>query len=206
MAGWSNGARPIHYEFLTRVGFQVPPWLVTNDPAAARRFVAAHGGDVFVKSVGHSRTISSKFSEEHARNLENLRNCPTLFQKAIHGPDVRVHVVGEQCFGVRITSRADDYRYAGGCPVQYSPTELPPKVASLCVEATRHLGLVFSGIDLKVCERTGKWYCFEANPMPGYSHYDRYLSGSIAAALVEYLENGHAWHRLSDAGSNRIAV
>ncbi|MGH9198805.1 MAG: hypothetical protein ACRD1T_24145, partial [Acidimicrobiia bacterium] len=104
-------------------------------------------------------------------------------------PEVRVHVVGNQCFGLRITSRADDYRFPGDCPVEYAPTEVPPAIAALCVEATKQLGLVVSGIDLKICESTGEWHCFEANPMPGYSHYDRHLGGRIAAALVEYLEH-----------------
>lgn len=188
MAGWNNGARPIHFRFLAQLGFRIPPWLVTNDPAAARRFVAEHGGDVFVKSVSAHRTIASRFSAVHARGLESLPNSPTLFQKAIHGPDVRVHVVGDQCFGVRITSPAEDHRHPGSCPVEYAPTEVPGEVAALCVKATRELGLVISGIDLRICERTGTWYGFEANPTPGYAHYDRHLGGQIAGALVEYLE------------------
>ncbi len=188
LAGWNNGARPIHYRFLAQLGFRIPPWLVTNDPAAARRFVADHGGAVFVKSVSSHRTISSRFSRVHADGLESLPNAPTLFQQAIHGPEVRVHVVGDRCFGVRITSPAEDYRHPGACPVEYAPAEVPPAVAARCVEATQQLGLILSGIDLKICERTGEWYCLEANRTPGYAHDDRHLGGQIADALVQYLE------------------
>jgi hypothetical protein len=188
MAGWSNGTRPIHYQFLTAIGFRVPSWMVSNDPEAARRFVARYDGDVFVKSVSHHRTISSRFSEEHARRLDSLRNSPVLFQRAIRGLEVRVHVVGNRCFGVQISSEAEDYRYPGDCPVEYAPMDIPPAICKLAVEATRQLGLVLSGIDFKICQETGEWYCFEANPMPGYSFYDRHLGGQISSALVEYLE------------------
>jgi hypothetical protein len=97
-------------------------------------------------------------------------------------------VIGVQCFGVRICSKADDYRYPGEHPVEWAPTEVPRSIAALCVDATKKLGLVFSGIDFKICEATGDWYCFEINPTPGYSYYDRYLDGRIASALVTYLE------------------
>jgi hypothetical protein len=191
MAGWNNGTRPIHYRFLTSVGFHVPAWMVSNDPVAVRRFVARHDGDVFVKSVGHHRTISSRYSRTHARELTTLKNSPVLFQQAIDGPDVRVHVVGEQCFGVQISSKADDYRYPRHHRVKYAAAQVPETICALCVESTRRLGLVLSGIDFKICQATGEWYCLEANPMPGYSFYDQHLGGQISAALVELLQRGH---------------
>jgi hypothetical protein len=200
MAGWSNGTRPIHYAFLARLGLRVPPWTVTNVPETVQSFLAEHAGDVFVKSVSHHRTISSRFSKTHAGDLDSLPNSPVLFQKAIHGPDVRVHVIGQQCFAVRITSTAEDYRYPRGKPVEYAPTELPSEIAALCVEATKQMGLAISGMDFKICEKTGQWYCFEANPMPGYSHYDRQLGGRIAAALVRYLQNEAAISASASSG------
>ena len=188
IGGWSNSTRPIHYRFLSRIGFQVPSWIVSNDPDTVRQFIADYGGGVFVKSVSGERTISSRFSKEHARDLASLPNSPVLFQQAISGSDVRIHVLGSECFGVRISSEAEDYRYPGDHPVVFVPEEVPPAIARLCVQATKELGLVISGIDFKICERTGRWYCLEANPSPGYSHYDLHLGGRIASALLRYLE------------------
>jgi hypothetical protein len=188
MAGWSNGARPAHYRFLSRAGLRVPAWIVSNDPDSVRRFVRRHRGDVFVKSAGPQRTIARRFCKEHADALHRLPTAPVLFQKAIHGPDVRVHVVQDRCFGVRVCSKADDYRYPGDHAVEWTPAEVPHAIAALCVDATKQLGLVISGADFKICEYTGQWHCFEINPTPGYSYYDRYLDGRIASALTAYLQ------------------
>jgi len=188
MAGWSNGTRPIHYRFLASVGFLVPPWIISNDPEEVQDFLAQNNAEVFVKSVSFHRTISTRFSEYHSRDLQRLLNCPALFQKAVPGADVRVHVVKSNCFGVKIASNCDDYRYPGNGVVHYSAVDVPEAIARLSVDATRQLGLVFSGIDFKICQRSGEWYCLEINPMPGYSFYDSHLDGRITAALASYLE------------------
>ena len=98
---------------------------------------------------------------------------------------------------MRISTQADDYRYPGDNPVEYARTEIPPAIAALCVDSTKQLGLVISGIDFKISEVNGDWYCLEVNPMPGYSYYDRDLDGQIASALLDQLERcgGSATHQ-----------
>jgi hypothetical protein len=47
--------------------------------------------------------------------LDKLRNiswCPTQFQEYISGDDYCVHVIGNEVFCCKISSKADDYRYA----------------------------------------------------------------------------------------------
>ncbi|MEV3984084.1 hypothetical protein [Nonomuraea sp. NPDC049758] len=190
-SGWSNGVRPIHYRELAELGLQVPAYLVTNDAERARSFITEYG-EVIVKSTSHHRTIARRFAPEMYEKLELLAYSPAVFQQAILGPDVRIHVVGSECHSLGIETQADDYRYPRGQRVRFFKVTPPKAISALCIAATGHFGLHFSGIDFKVCARTGKWYCLEVNPMPGYSGYDRKLSGAISAALVRLLEAGTA--------------
>jgi len=90
-------------------------------------------------------------------------------------------------FSERIRSRAIDYRSTDEHTVHES-TEIPSALASIIVEATRRLGLVFAGWDFKVDDK-GRYWCLEANPMPGYDVYDRRAEGVISTALLTCL--GH---------------
>jgi hypothetical protein len=115
----SNHSKPHQAMLIRACGLSVPPTLITNDPAAARAFIAEHAGEVIYKSVSGVRSIVRRFGPEHVARLPLLRNGPAQFQKCVHGTDVRVHVVRDSIFATRIESEAVDYRYAaseGECP------------------------------------------------------------------------------------------
>jgi D-alanine-D-alanine ligase-like ATP-grasp enzyme len=62
------------------------------------------------------------------------------------------------------------------------PFALPDEIARRCVEVTARLGLVLSGVDLRL-GADGAWTCFEVNPMPAYSYFEAHTGLPIAAAL-----------------------
>jgi glutathione synthase/RimK-type ligase-like ATP-grasp enzyme len=127
-------------------------------------------------------------AERLSESREQIRVTPCLIQKLIIGDDVRIHVIDRACFAILIQSDAADYRYARGS-VDFTPTDVPANIAKKCLRVTAALGLRFAGIDMKICETTGRWYCLEVNPMPGYSGYDLRMSGIISEALIEALES-----------------
>lgn len=185
--GMSNNSKPYQALFLRRVGFQVPATLVTSDPAAARAFHAEHG-EVIYKSASGIRSIVRRLGPAQLARLAFLRNGPAQFQAFVPGHNVRVHTVGDVVFATRIETDAVDYRYAhlDGLDVVMTSVTLPATVKAACLRAARELDLLFAGIDLKETP-DGEYVCFEINPCPGFTYYERHTGQPISAALANLL-------------------
>jgi glutathione synthase/RimK-type ligase-like ATP-grasp enzyme len=186
----SNNSKPYQLELIRAAGFDVPDTLVTTDLSAAIEFQERHG-EVIYKSVSGVRSIVTRLGTEHRERLEDIANCPTQFQQYIEGTDLRVHVVGREIFACEIRSAADDYRYPGrqGADVQVRSCEIPADLAGRCRGLAMSLNLPVAGIDLR---RTlsGKWYCFEANPSPGFTFYEQAAGQPISEAVARLLVRG----------------
>ncbi|QPF83513.1 glutathione synthase [Bradyrhizobium genosp. L] len=187
-AGMSNNSKPYQAMLIRDCGFLVPATLVTNDPDAALAFAAAHDDDVIYKSISGVRSIVRRFDARQAERLPLLRHGPAQFQQRIKGRDVRVHVVADRVFATEIETPSVDYRYAAGDgqPIAMRPTELPDDVAARCIALTKRLGLLLSGIDLKQTP-DNEFFCFEANPSPGFLFFERATNQPISTAIAQLL-------------------
>ena len=189
--GLSNNSKPYQALILSRSGLRVPPTLITNDPAAARAFIAEQrdaGRDVIYKSASGVRSIVRRLGPDQLARLEFVRHGPAQFQALIPGVNVRVHTVGGQVFATRIETEAVDYRYAhlDGLDVTMRPMTLPPEVREACLRVANEFDLLFAGIDLKETPE-GDYVCFEVNPCPGFIYYERHTGQPISAALADLL-------------------
>lgn len=186
----SNQSKPYQAQLIAAAGFSIPPTLVTNDPAAARDFLAAHGRVIY-KSISAVRSVVQDLDGARLRALEKIRYLPTQFQAYIPGENIRVHVAGEQVFAARIVTAAVDYRYASQAGLDFTmeAVYIESEIEARCRALARLLGLPLCGIDLKRTAQ-GEYYCFEANPSPAFSFYQEYTDQNIAAAIVRYLEDG----------------
>jgi glutathione synthase/RimK-type ligase-like ATP-grasp enzyme len=180
----SNASKPYQAGRIEAVGLRVPELLVTTDAARVRAFAARHG-EVVYKSVSGVRSIVRRLGPEHGPQLERVASAPTQFQRRVGGVDVRVHVVGERVFATEIRSPADDYRYADDAPLELRPARLPAAITDRCRAVSADLGLTVAGIDLRH-DRDG-WWCFEVNPSPAFTFYDREPGRPIAAAVADLL-------------------
>jgi glutathione synthase/RimK-type ligase-like ATP-grasp enzyme len=189
--GMSNSSKPYQALLVRRCGLLTPPTLVTNDPAAVRRFYEECQGEVVYKSLSGVRSIVRRLKPELLERLPLLRHGPAQFQAFIPGENVRVHTVGEQLFASRVHSEAVDYRYGGreGHDVVMEPTVVPAAVEQACFRLARRLDLLFAGIDLKQTP-DGDYHCFEVNPSPGFLYYEQQTRQPISAALADLLQNG----------------
>lgn len=184
----SNGSKPYQAQLIREHGFVFPESLITNDPEAVRRFVAAHGRVIY-KSMSGVRSIVSEMGEADWQRIDRIGWCPAQFQVFVEGTNVRVHVVGDEVFATAIESDATDYRYAdqqGHDGSYLVAAELEAGLAQQCIDLTAGLGLAFSGIDLKLAP-DGQVFCFEVNPSPGYSFYESHTGQPIAASVARYL-------------------
>jgi glutathione synthase/RimK-type ligase-like ATP-grasp enzyme len=172
---------------LIRSHFLVPETLVTTDPDAAREFWRRHRAVIY-KSVSGQRSIVTRLSPTDGERLEDIRWCPTQLQEHVPGRDIRVHVVDRRVFATEVLSEADDYRYAShqGAECELRSFELPCDVAERSVALAHALDLPLAGIDLR---RTPdeNWYCFEVNPSPCFSYYERNTGQAMTAAVASLL-------------------
>jgi glutathione synthase/RimK-type ligase-like ATP-grasp enzyme len=181
----SNNSKPYQLKLISTSGFRVPATLVTTDPDEVMAFLNVYG-QVIYKSVSSRRSIIARLGSEDLARIDSVASCPTQFQEYIPGRDFRIHVLGKRTFVHEIKSDAVDYRYSADS--LKVPAVLPPEVDDLCVALTQALGLVFSGIDLRLTP-DGEWYCFEVNPSPGYTYFEQ-GSGEITRALADFLTVG----------------
>lgn len=184
----SNGSKPRQALTIAEHGFAVPATLITTDGDAVREYQQQHGALVY-KSISGTRSIVSSVTTEHDERLADLAWCPTQFQQQVPGVDYRVHVVGDGVFCARVESTADDYRYGAlqGADVDIRPATLPLEVQQRCLGLARALDFLLAGIDLRLTP-DGEWYCFEVNPSPAFTFYDRHgqgIAGAVAALLLE---------------------
>lgn len=182
----SNNSKPFQAR-LIRQHFLVPETLITTEPEAALAFWQRHA-NVIYKSVSGQRSIVTRLAPDDVDRLEDVRWCPTQLQEYVHGRDYRVHVVGRQVFATEVLSTADDYRYAArqGAECELQAFDLPDDIAERSVALAHALNLPLAGIDLR---RTpgGEWYCFEVNPSPCFSYYERHTAQPMTAAVADLL-------------------
>lgn len=184
MAG--NNSKPYQSVQIQSHGFKVPETLITTEPGAVREFWERYG-DVIYKSVSGVRSIVSRLQAEDNSRLEDVAWCPTQFQQYVPGTDYRAHVVGNEVFCSKVESEADDYRYSSrqGAAVSVEPATLPEHWAERCRALAAAMGFFVAGIDLRLTP-DGAWYCFEVNPSPAFTYYDRHDQG-IAQAVARLL-------------------
>jgi glutathione synthase/RimK-type ligase-like ATP-grasp enzyme len=183
----SNNAKPYQLQLIRASGFDVPDTLVTTDAQAIAEFWDHHK-EVIYKSISGVRSIVTKLGADDRDRLRDVCACPTQFQQYIDGTDVRVHVVGDEVFGCEIHSAAHDYRYPHrqSTDVRLQRCDIPADVAARCRQLAASLGLLVTGIDLRRTPN-GNWYCFEANPSPGFTYFEEATGHPISDAIASVL-------------------
>lgn len=183
----SGFTKVLHAVALGEVGgWRVPETCLTSDPAEALGFVRGCRGGAIFKGASATKTWATVFEPHHESRLPRLVHLPVLFQERISGPDVRVHVVGDRCFGELIDSPALDYRTVRGGN-DYRPLVPPREITEGCARLTGHCGVPLLGVDFKIDRATGEWFFLEANSMPCFEGYDERADGAISRAIVEWL-------------------
>ena len=200
--GRTNGSKPLQMAWLQRLGFDVPRWLVTNDPVGAAEFAAPYDR-VVIKSVSGLRSHARLLDDGH---LEQLRagTAPVLLQVYVPGYEVRVHVVEEQAFGTRIDSTEVDYRFDTD-HADSTAVAVPDSIAALCRQAAELEGLLLAGLDFRV-DPDGRWWCLEMNPVPTFLPYEAMTGHAIGDATLDLLVPERATHDSSPLAARFAAL
>jgi glutathione synthase/RimK-type ligase-like ATP-grasp enzyme len=184
---FSNSSKPYQAQIIRKYGLKTPDTLITNSPDEVIAFYEKHGPLIY-KSISGVRSIVKEFDPKETERLQKIRYCPVQFQKKLSGFDVRVHVIGKEVVATKILTSGVDYRYARreGGTTELEPFSINDTIKNACVNVSAALELDFSGIDLRITDDNDV-YCFEVNPMPGYSYYESHTGQQISAVLAKYL-------------------
>jgi glutathione synthase/RimK-type ligase-like ATP-grasp enzyme len=178
----TNCSKPYQLSLIKKAGFKVPETFISNEKELVEEFLTQHGESVY-KSISSVRSIVHKVANDHLDFIDDVKWCPTLFQKVVPGINYRAHVFKNEIYTVRIESDSLDYRYGQTTMVA---EELPFDIAQKCYHINEILGLHFSGIDLMRTD-DDEWYCFEVNTSPAYSYFELSSGLPISRALAKVL-------------------
>jgi len=182
LGGGSNSSKPLHEAVLRELGFQVPESVTSSDVDVLKQFVRE--SPAISKAVCGVRADTMEVSEDDFADFDP-EGGPVHLQRLVTGDDARIHVVGDSLVAQRVAASTVDYRRSGGLKEMevFTPSD---EMQNLLFQGTRKLGLAFAGWDFKI-DSDERYWCLEANPMPGYSPYDSRCDGAITRQLIAHL-------------------
>lgn len=154
-----------------KLGFIIPETKIGNDVKAFDYFKS----DIIIKSLdtvllreGNDCLFTyTTVKQSNELRDEDVCEAPLTVQEYIHPKtDIRVTVIGDNIFSVKITSHgkgiAEDWRLIDRDKVEYTDINLPNDITMLCIQLLKKLKLNYGAIDL--VESNGKYIFIEINP------------------------------------------
>ena len=154
-----------------KLGFRIPKTKIGNN---VKEFIGLNN-DVIIKSLDTILlregddclfTYSTIETPNKLRD-EEVYEAPLTVQEYISPKtDIRVTVIGNKLFAVKITSEGagikEDWRVLNKDQLEYTDIDLPDEINNLCFQLVKELGLNFGAIDF--IESNGKYIFIEINP------------------------------------------
>ncbi|GGE20993.1 ATP-grasp ribosomal peptide maturase [Polymorphobacter glacialis] len=176
-----------------QTGLRIPRTCMTNDPDAARAFIAAEPGRVIYKAFSATEQLwreTRVLNADEAVGLDAVRYAPVIFQEFIAGTcDLRVTIVGSQVFAASITASAGAYEYdfrVSMGDVAIAAHDLPAPIERALLALMAALGLVYGAIDLRLTPG-GDYVFLEINPAGQWLFVEHVTGQPIGAAIADVL-------------------
>lgn len=182
-----------------RLGFAVPEVIVTNDLAAASRFLEGPASiakplrEALIEGDVEKVIFTNRVARAALRDEPSFAAAPVILQReVVKRADVRATVVGDRVFAALIHSQGTretevDWRQGGALDLPYEVVVLPPAIADRCVRMVSAMGLRFGAIDL-VQMPDGDYRFLEINPNGQWAWIENRTGLPIASAIVDELE------------------
>jgi len=181
----------------TRLGLTIPKSIVTNDLNKASVFLKnnqnaiikpiSNGLQVIDDTVYSIYTSSIKPDFFDNQNFDEIFETPVLLQeKVMNKYDIRVTIVGETIFAVRIkklNSNDVDWRKPE-IEKEYSVIDLPHKLKEQLLKMNRFFNLRYSAIDL-IQTLNGDYIFLEINPVGEWVWLEAELGLDISGTIIK---------------------
>jgi len=178
-----------------RLGFLVPPTVVTNDKAVAQKH-EADVGPCILKAVSAAyfpfSTSAFMFTRPLAEALclggDDWAEQPVIVQQAVAPRiDVRVFIVGDHASAAATTTAGPDWRLFAG-ENSWERFEVPADLVDRCRAFNAEFGLVYSAFDFAF-DGAHCWF-LECNQAGEFAFIDRPLDLGVADAIATWLVGG----------------
>ncbi|MCZ4556960.1 hypothetical protein ABIC28_002589 [Rhodococcus sp. PvR044] len=193
--------KPSQLALAGRLGFELPPTIITTEPDEFLDFWDENEGRVITKPL--QRPWLRRGDESYARMAElattvdvaaaeSMRLCPLIVQGYVpKRVELRVTVVGTVVFAAEIHSQQSnhtrlDWRCYDPSATRYAVHTLPADVARRCVLLVAELGLRYGAIDLIVTP-DGRYVFLEINPSGQWLWIEHATGLPISSALASLL-------------------
>jgi ATP-grasp ribosomal peptide maturase len=187
--------KPAQLAAAVRLGFDVPPTLVTNDPVKAREFITTFKPVVYkpLRSAQYEidRTPVTLWTQEVSADEIDDRVAGTmhLFQHMVRKKcDLRVTVAGDSIFAVQINSPLLDWRHDYQ-QIAYSVIEIPDNLTEGIRRYLECFRLVSGCFDFAMDSDDHPVF-LECNPNGQWAWLQEPTGLPIAAAFANILQNG----------------
>jgi glutathione synthase/RimK-type ligase-like ATP-grasp enzyme len=205
-ARWINprsadrGARHKGLQLLeaARLGFAIPPTLMSNEPSRVAEQLQAWEERAIYKPFtpsfplpGMAAFTSCVDSNLIRANAESVKVAPGIFQERIEKEyELRITVVGDSIFAVKIDSQQSpttrlDWRRDYDS-LSYAVVKLPAEVEQKLLRLHAALGLVFGAYDFIVTP-SGEYVFLEVNPVGQWLWLEEAIGIGVSRALAELL-------------------
>jgi glutathione synthase/RimK-type ligase-like ATP-grasp enzyme len=203
-AAWMNFPQATYlaeckpYQLITafRCGFKIPETIVGNDVESIKnrfkkKMVLKSLDTILLREGDDCLFTYTTINEPERFNDDLIYSAPLLAQELLsEKTDIRVTLVGNEIFSVRILSRgkpiAGDWRTEPRAVLEYQDFQLPRDVEMACRNLSIRLGLSFSAIDL--IETPEGIFFIEVNPTGEWgwiSNDRRRIDKAIATWLTQ---------------------
>lgn len=184
-SGWQlHQTKPAQLARVAALGVSTPETILTNDPAAVRRFAARVKRVVFkpVQGGAHARRLTTDLLEDAA--LQRLSIAPVTLQEEAPGTNIRAFVAGERVLCCEVRTSAIDFR--DDPQPEIVVHRMPPEQEETCRRVARALDLVWTGIDFRLTPE-GTYVYLEANPSPMFLGFEEQTRLPLTECLLDLL-------------------
>lgn len=186
------------------VGLEIPRTLTTNDPQGVQDFASRCPEGVICKMLssfsipgdkGEEQVVfTNRLDTQALGELESLQWCPMTFQERVpKAKELRVTVVGEQCFAAEVDSQSstrgqEDWRRDGQhLSHEWRKHDLPEPLQKQIMALMDRLGLNYGALDF-ILTPDGRYVFLEINPGGEWFWLQLYAPHfPIAEALADVL-------------------
>lgn len=194
-------SKPYQLITATKLGFQIPSSLITNESSQAQGFVASNTKSIYkplqyghiLRDDGVGLVYTNLLEQDHLASFDAVQYSPSMFQEYVpKQSEIRVTVVGCQVFAVELDSQMTDmgkhdWRRANLGDLPHVAVNLPSEVEKLCVSLVKSLNINFGAIDL-IKTPDNQYVFLEINPNGQWAWIEQMLPEmKIRNALINLL-------------------
>lgn len=187
-----------------KIGFHVPPTLITTDPEEFLDFWDHHEGQVITKPLympvityqaDPLFRMADMASTQDLTFVNSLSLCPLIVQAYVPKlVELRVTVVGSHVFAAEIRSQASnhsrtDWRNFDSSTNVFATHALPEDISEKCRTLVVGFGLRYGAIDL-ILTPAGDYVFLEVNPSGQWLWIEDATGLPISEAIVDLLIDG----------------